>query len=139
MYTDYETTKLIRCYSEAKRRCTKTNHTQYPEYGGRGIQFKFNSFDEFKKAIGPKLNDSFSIDRIDNDGHYELGNVRWATRTQQARNKRKYKSNSSGISGVSFDSKMNRWVSQHNRVIYYRGKDFFEACCARKTAELGAP
>jgi len=55
-------------------------------WGGRGIQFKLPSFDDFMLALGPAPSKHYSLDRIDNNGHYELGNVRWATRSEQARN-----------------------------------------------------
>lgn len=75
-------------YEGAKRRCTKPNCIGYENYGGRGIQFKFNSYQEFIQHIGPAPSKGHTLDRINNDGHYEPGNVRWATRSQQARNKR---------------------------------------------------
>lgn len=76
-----------------KSRCLNKNNPAFKNYGGRGIkicvQWK-NSFSEFFKAIGKRSHPYLSIDRINNDGHYEPGNVRWATRTQQANNKREY-------------------------------------------------
>lgn len=77
-------------YHAAKKRCTNPKFKQFADYGGRGIEFRFKSFEEFFAEVGPRPEPkfSYSLERIDNDGHYERGNVRWATKEQQARNRR---------------------------------------------------
>lgn len=70
-----------------KRRCENPNEKSYPRYGGAGIQCLFGSFVDFLSEVGPRPTDNHSIDRIRTDRHYEPGNVRWATASDQARNK----------------------------------------------------
>jgi hypothetical protein len=74
-------------YASAKNRCTNPKNAAFDCYGGRGIKFNFTGFEHFLSVIGPRP-DGHSLDRINVDGNYELGNVRWATSKQQARNKR---------------------------------------------------
>ena len=81
-------TPEYRAYADAKSRCTNTEHEYYPNYGGRGILFLFDSFEQFYQHLGAKPSPELSLDRINNDGHYEIGNVRWATAEQQANNRR---------------------------------------------------
>lgn len=72
-------------------RCLNTESTSYKHYGGRGItvcERWQNSFEDFKSDMGERPSKNHSIDRIDNDGHYEPGNVRWSTQEEQTRNKR---------------------------------------------------
>jgi hypothetical protein len=75
-------------YCNAIARCTNVKHPKYPIYGGRGIQFLFEDFESFYAEVGNKPGKEYSIDRIDVNGHYEVGNVRWATPKQQANNRR---------------------------------------------------
>jgi len=77
-------------FHAAKKRCNPKHAAQFPDYEGRGTEFRFINFQEFLAHIGPRPEPKFdySLDRIDNDGHYELGNVRWATKKEQARNRR---------------------------------------------------
>jgi hypothetical protein len=76
-------------FSSARGRCTNSNDAAWKNYGGRGIEFRFTSFNQFFAELGPKPTPRHTLDRINNDGHYEPGNVRWATRKQQALNQRK--------------------------------------------------
>ena len=76
-----------RSYQHAKQRCTNPKFHQWKDYGGRGIQFKFASFEEFYGELGPRPLGT-TIERNNNDGHYEKGNVRWATRKEQQANRR---------------------------------------------------
>jgi len=72
-------------------RCENPKHKAYPNYGGRGITICGRwreSFESFLADVGPRPSDDNSLDRIDNDGHYEPGNVRWATISEQAKNRR---------------------------------------------------
>ncbi len=78
-------------YHSAKQRCTNPNKVTYKYYGGRGIKFLLPPFAEFLAAIGPCPQD-MELDRIDNDGNYEISNVRWATRKQQIHNRRSWAS-----------------------------------------------
>lgn len=71
----------------AKRRCTDPHIIGYKDYGGRGVEFRFDSFGQFFAEVGHRPK-GMSIDRINNDGHYEPGNVRWATRSEQRLNQR---------------------------------------------------
>jgi hypothetical protein len=74
-------------YSSAKARCQNKNDEHYPGYGGRGIEFRFKSYKEFLECLGRKPSPEHSVDRLNNNGHYEPENVRWATRSQQQKNR----------------------------------------------------
>lgn len=72
-------------------RCNRQNHIAYKNYGGRGIKVCSEweaSFTAFLAHIGPKPTPAHTVDRINVDGNYAPGNVRWATRKEQAANKR---------------------------------------------------
>lgn len=77
----------------ARQRCENPNDPMYKHYGARGIKCKI-TYKELLATIGPRpkslirRNRSlYSLDRIDNNGHYEAGNVRWATYAQQMANR----------------------------------------------------
>jgi hypothetical protein len=128
--------QLKSAYANAKQRCENPNNKSYINYGARGIQFKFDSFEDFKNCLGNKPDPTYTLERLDNNGHYEIGNVVWATREQQLKNRRTFKTNSSGIAGVHYKPTHNAWVARTSenskRKTLYHGKDLFEACCARK-------
>lgn len=74
------------------QRCTNPNIDRFSCYGGRGIHVCEEwrtSFERFFADLGPSPSRTHSLERIDNDGHYEPGNVRWATKTEQSRNTRR--------------------------------------------------
>lgn len=75
-------------YFSAYDRCNNPKNAAYRHYGGRGIEFRFSSYDEFLAELGRKPTPKHSLDRINNNGHYEKGNVRWATWIEQSNNRR---------------------------------------------------
>lgn len=94
-YRKYRKT-LIGClrtrFQQMKKRCTNPKYHGYNCYGGRGIQCKFESSDEFidyvinELKIDPR---GLTIDRIDNNGHYEPGNIRFVTQIENNKNRRR--------------------------------------------------
>jgi hypothetical protein len=82
-----------------KGRCLCPTDRQYVRYGGRGIEFRFASnYDaiEYMMTLEGWDNHDLQCDRIDNDGHYEVGNLRFVTPRQNQHNKR----NSQKVPGV---------------------------------------
>lgn len=79
-----------RSMKNAISRCNNPKNQDYHLYGGRGIEFRFGSFREFMSHVGPRPAGK-SLDRINPDGHYEPGNVRWATQAEQVQNSSKAK------------------------------------------------
>lgn len=90
-------TPLYQSWTNLRRRCYNPNHAGFKNYGGRGIRVcdawvhSYEAFrDDVQRECGPRPL-GHSLDRINNDGHYEPGNVRWSNRSQQARNQRRGK------------------------------------------------
>ena len=74
-------------YNRARKRCEgKGTTADTKNYAERGIEFRFATFWDFFDCVGARPA-GFSLDRIDNEGHYEPGNVRWADPVKQARNR----------------------------------------------------
>lgn len=84
---------LYDIWRQIKNRCLNPYCIDYTNYGGRGIKLCFEWYSlttfihDIEKLLGPKPH-KYSLDRVNNDGHYELTNVRWATQQTQSRNTR---------------------------------------------------
>lgn len=93
----HATTPEYQAYQGAKQRCTNPGACHWDIYGGRGVKFRFRSFQQFLKCIGPKPSPDFVLDRTNVNGHYEKGNVRWISKQESARNRRGTKLNEAKV------------------------------------------
>ncbi len=93
-------------------RCYKKHVKAYKDYGARGISVfeEWHDVEEFiawvEANLGPRP-DGMSLDRIDNDGGYEPGNIRWATATEQVHNQRPR------AAGVEQRARIRRYLLEH--------------------------
>lgn len=81
-------TAIYKIWVGMVQRCERKRAISYPRYGGRGISVCTRwreSFEAFRDDVGPRPSPEHTIDRIDGDGNYEPGNVRWSDWKQQNR------------------------------------------------------
>lgn len=84
-----KTTPEYRAWQSIQKRCYDPNNMNFERYGGRGIKVADEWRDDFPcflRHIGLRPSAQHSLDRIDNDGDYKPGNVRWASKSLQAKN-----------------------------------------------------
>jgi hypothetical protein len=117
---------MMESYRGAKRRCEDVKHKNFIEYGGRGIRFKFDSFEDFHAHLGETWFKGATLERIDNEGSYEIGNLKWASRAEQCRNTRRSRyysldgttmvladwARSLGISPKTLDERIEKWGTE---------------------------
>lgn len=93
----YWNDNLYKTWLSQKSRCLNPKATGYKHWGGRGIKFSeefldINIWMDYVKSLPNYENresKKLTLDRIDNDGHYEKGNLRWIDRSTQNKNRRK--------------------------------------------------
>lgn len=79
-----------RVWSHLRQRCTNPNDAAYRHYGGRGIKVceRWNDYQTFFADMGPRPSSKHTLERLNNDGHYEPGNCAWVLMVEQCRNRR---------------------------------------------------
>lgn len=89
-------------WSAMKERCNNPGATSYENYGGRGIGYcpRWAHFINFAEDMWPRTADHLTLERRNNDENYSPDNCYWADRTAQCLNRREFKNNTSGETGV---------------------------------------
>lgn len=133
-------TPEYRSWNHMLQRCNNKNNHKYSDYGGRGITVydKWLAFENFFADMGRRPHGT-TLERIDVNGNYEPSNCKWATATEQQRNQRIQRNNSSGVKGVSWDKSKQKWAVQitanYKNIHIGRFSSLQEAALARKRAE----
>ena len=106
-------------WTNITQRCTNPRHPDYAYYGARGItiysRWQGSSLpfrEDILGELGPRPDSSYTLDRKDNSKGYEPGNLRWATRSEQALNRRRPKTFKSKLKGVTWNRGTNKWMAQ---------------------------
>lgn len=133
-------TKEYAIWKTMRQRCENKRNKNYQGYGARGIKVceRWQVFENFLSDMGPRPPELRSIERKNNDGDYEPDNCVWATAIDQGRNKRKHRTNSSGVTGVHLETDSLRWKAQigveRKRINLGRFRTIEDATAARKAA-----
>lgn len=134
--------RIYKIWQGMRQRCNNPNDKNYEQYGGRGIKVCAewdNGSEAFIKwSLQNGYADNLSIDRIDTNGNYCPDNCRWATSTEQIRNRRMQKSNKTGVNGVHMDRDKYRATIYVNnkRIDLGRHDTLEEAAEARRQGEI---
>lgn len=119
----YSKKSEYRIWIEIKSRCFNPKKPEYHYYGGRGITMHgpwIHDFISFYNHIGPRPSLKYSVDRINNNGNYEPGNIRWATREEQVNNTRSNVVMTIDNTNYTFMQACNKFDLKVGRVNWYR-------------------
>jgi len=118
------------------QRCNNPKNSFYKDYGSRGIKVckEWYKFENFYKDMGNRPQ-GLTLERIDNNGNYEPSNCKWASHSEQQRNKKLYENNKSGAHGV-FITKFKTFQVYLGHKYVGSYKTLKEAVVARNLAEL---
>ncbi|RKZ97153.1 MAG: hypothetical protein DRQ42_09900, partial [Gammaproteobacteria bacterium] len=111
-------------WKDIKKRCYSKNNYSYKYYGGKGIEIynewkeSFDSFVLYISSLDNYKGKGMSLDRIDNNKSYEPGNLRWVSKSDQCINRKKFKNNTSGHTGISYINRDKVFVAR----VQYKGK-----------------
>ena len=109
---------LYPTWHSIQKRCYNPSRENYENYGGRGItNYWHNDSRGFIEWVEQNLGarpDGMTIDRIDNDGNYEPGNLRWAPRGLQNSNRRAFKRRTLSVNDIKLRQRGKRWCAHVN-------------------------
>jgi len=133
--------KTYNAWQHMKDRCNNPANSKAAYYYQLDITYDpaWESYVVFQTDMGIAP-PGFWLDRKNNSLGYSKDNCRWATPTEQNNNRGMFQNNKTGIAGVSFKASHRNWIAtgraEGKQKTLYQGKDFFEACCARKSFEV---
>lgn len=102
---------LYRRWVSMMHRCYNKKDSNYINYGYRGIKVcdRWHDVSLYIEDLQSSYKEGLQLDRINNDGNYELSNIRWTTRSQNIKNRRCRTARQSSIDHVSYDRKADAW------------------------------